>query len=59
MSEKCRVVRVLGGEPMTICEPKNEEKGDKVVKKKEKNPPKSQEQGASSFVKGNGYHSII
>ena len=61
MSDKCRVVRVLGGERMTICEkPKNGENGDEVVKKKEKKPSKSQEQGASSFIiKDNRYHSII
>ena len=61
MSNRCRVVRVLSGERMTICnKPKNGEKGDKVVKKKEKTPPKSQGEGVSSFViKDNRYHSIL
>lgn len=60
MSGKCRVVRMLSGERITMCEPKNGEKGDKVVKKKEKNPPKSQGESVSSFViKDNRYHSII
>ncbi|MFA5187421.1 MAG: hypothetical protein WC551_13160 [Patescibacteria group bacterium] len=60
MSEKCRVVKGLGGEWMEVCQqPKNE--GEKVAeKKKEAEPPKDQEKGVSSFVmKDNRFHSII
>ncbi len=61
MSEKCRVVKSLGGEWVEVCQqPKNEGKKVAEKKKKEAEPPKDQEKGVSFFVmKDNRFHSII